>query len=123
MRAPRLIAITVFVLALGGGAVQEFIVPGLMGGQTQALLVGLAGIVVALLCLSAVWLLWKESAGARKLAAVSGALTIVFHASAALPPYRNVGILALLMGVAVGALLLLEAGTARHAGVIEAASS
>ena len=123
MRAPRLIAITVFALALGGGAVQEFIVPGLRGGQTQALLVGLAGIVVALLCLSAVWLLWKESAVARKLAAVSGALAIVFHASAALPPHRNVGILALLMGVAVGVLLLLEAGTARHTGIIEATSS
>jgi len=123
MRAPRLIAITVFALALGGGAVQEFIVPGLRGGATQPLVVGMAGIVVALLCLSAAWLLWKQSAAAPKLAAVSGALAIVFHASAALPPYRNVGILALLMGVAVGVLLLLEAGAARHTRVIEAARS
>jgi len=123
MRAPRLIAITVFALALGGGAVQEFIVPGLRGGATQPLVVGIAGTVVALLCLSAVWLLWKQSAAAPKLAAVSGALAILFHAYAALPPTRNVGILALLMGVAVGLLLLLEAGAAGHARVNEAASS
>ena len=60
---------------------------------------------------------------ARTLAAVSGALAIVFHASAALPPHRNVGILALLMGIAVGVLLQLEAGAARHTGIIEATSS
>lgn len=122
MRAPRLIAITVLALALGGGAVQEFVVPGLSGGETQPLVVGVAGIVVAVLCLSAAWLLWKQSAVAPKLAAVSGALAIVFHAYAALPPHRNVGVLALLLGIAVGVLLLLEAGAARHTGVIEAAS-
>lgn len=123
MRAPRLIAITVFALALGGGAVQEFVFPGLRGGQAQPLLVGAAGIVVAVLCLSAAWLLWKQSAVARKLAAVSGALTILFHAFAALPPHRNVGILALLLGVVLGVLLLLEAGPSRHSRVIQALSN
>src|SRR5687768_18555446 len=98
MRAPRLIAITVFALALGGGAVQEFIVPGLRGGATQPLVVGMAGIVVALLRLLAAWVLWKQSAAAPKLAAVSGALANVFHAPAAPPPYPNRRILALLGG-------------------------
>lgn len=123
MRAPRLTAITVLALALGGGAVQELVVPGLRGGGAQATFIGVAGIVVAVLCLSAAWLLWKQSAVAPKLAAISGALAILFHAYAALPPHRNVGILALLLGVAIGVLLLLEAGAARHTGVIDVASS
>lgn len=123
MRAPRLIAITVFALALGGGAVQEFVVPGLGAGEMQPAFIGVAGIVVALLCLAAAWLLWKKSAAAPKLAAVSGALAILFHAYAALPPHRNVGMLALLVGVALGVLLLGEAAAARHARVIEAVSS
>lgn len=123
MRAPRLIAITVFALALGGGAVQEFIVPGLRAGQTQPIVVGVAGIVVAVLCLSAAWLLWKQSAVAPKLAAVSGALAILFHVYAALPPHRNVGMLALLVGVALGVLLLGEAAAARQTRVMDTVSS
>jgi len=118
-----LIAITVFALALGGGAVQEFVVPGLGAGEMQPYFIGVAGIVVALLCLSAAWLLWKQSAVAPKLAAVSGALAIVFHAYAAFPPHRNVGMLALLVGLALGVLLLGEAAAARHTRVIQAVSS
>src|SRR5688500_10664295 len=122
MRA-RLIAITVVALALEAGAIQEFVIPGLRGGQAQAAVIGALGIVISLLCLVAAWLLWRQSAAAPRLAAIAGTLAIVFHAYAALPPHRNVGILALLLAVIVGVLLLLEAGAARHTAFIEPVSS
>jgi hypothetical protein len=92
-------------LFLGYGAVEEFWVRGVGGGEVQPLVVGLAGVFVSiLLALSGVGL-WRRWPNARTLA-VAAVLSIVFHVYAACPPHRNVGILVLLVGAGYGLLLL-----------------
>ena len=104
----------VVALLIGFGAVQEFIVLGVGGGQTQPLIIGLAGTLVSLLLLVAAVALWRRWESARPIAAVAGALSIAFHVYAALPPHRNVGVLVLLIGAGYGLFLLLRA--ARRGG-------
>ncbi|HEY9404015.1 MAG TPA: hypothetical protein VIQ24_15250 [Pyrinomonadaceae bacterium] len=93
-------------LFLGYGAVEEFWVRGVRGGEMQPLVVGLMGAFVSvLLALSGVWLL-RRRPDARTLAIVAAVLSIVFHVYAACPPHRNVGILVLLVGAGYGLFLL-----------------
>lgn len=91
---------------LGFGAVEEFVVRGVRGGEVQPLLVGLAGAFVSLLLALAALALWRQHASARLLAIVAAFGAIVVHAYAALPPHRNVGLLALVVAAAYGAGLL-----------------
>lgn len=93
-------------LFLGYGAVEEFWVRGVRGGEAQPLVVGLAGALVSvLLALSGVWL-WRRRPKARTFAVVAALVSIGFHVYAACPPHRNVGILVLLVGAGYGLLLL-----------------
>ena len=93
-------------LFLGYGAVEEFWVRGVRGGEVQPLVVGLTGAFVSiLLALSGVGL-WRRWPNARTLAVAAALLSIVFHVYAACPPHRNVGILVLLVGAGYGLLLL-----------------
>ncbi len=91
---------------LGFGAVEELIVRGARGGEVQPLVVGLAGALVSLLLALAAFALWRQHAGAPRLGLVAALAAIVFHAYAAMPPHRNVGLLALVVAVAYGAVLL-----------------
>ena len=93
-------------LFLGYGAVEEFVVRGVRGGETQPLVVGLVGIVVSLLLAAAGLALWRRRPSARGLALVAAASSVAFHVYAALPPHRNVGLLALLVGAGYGLILL-----------------
>lgn len=93
-------------LLLGLGAVQELIVPGLRQQQTQPFLVGLAGIVVSLLFALSSIALWRRQDNARRLTIIAAVTSIVFHVYAALPPHRNVGMVALLIGAGYGLVLL-----------------
>ncbi|HEX8127725.1 MAG TPA: hypothetical protein VF527_01260 [Pyrinomonadaceae bacterium] len=93
-------------LFLGYGAVEEFWVRGVGGGEVQPLIIGLAGALVnVLLALSGIWL-WRRRPNARTLAIAAALLSIGFHVYAASPPHRNVGILVLLVGAGYGLLLL-----------------
>src|SRR5262245_49565387 len=93
-------------LFLGYGAVGEFIVPGLKGGQTQPLLMGLIGIIVNLLLVTSAIALWRRWPSARMLTVIAAVSLIAFHVYGALPPHRNVGILVMLVAVAYGLILL-----------------
>lgn len=93
-------------LLLGFGAIQELVVRGIRGGEPQPLVVGLAGAVVSLLFLVSAVALWRELPWARRLAGVAAVGSIAFHAYAALPPHRNAGILALVIGVGYGLFVL-----------------
>lgn len=93
-------------LLLGLGAVQEFIVRGVRGGEVQPLLVGLIGMAVSVLLATAGIALWRQWAMARRLGILAGLSSIVFYVYEALPPHRKVGMLALILGVGVGILLL-----------------
>jgi hypothetical protein len=100
------VAAAVIAIALGFGAVQELVVRGVRGGEPQPLAVGAVGAVASGLLLAAAAALWREAAGAPRLAGVAAAVSAGFHAYAALPPHRNVGPAALLLALAASAALL-----------------
>ena len=91
---------------LGIGAVEELVVRGIRGGEGQPLMVGVAGTMVSMLLGLAAWALWRRRQSARRLAVGAGVAALVFHAYAALPPHRNVGLLALVVAGAYSAALL-----------------
>jgi hypothetical protein len=93
-------------LVLGFGAVQEFIVPGLAGRQVQPFFAGLAGIVVSVLFITSGVAMWRKWPSARRLAIVTAISSILFHVYLALPPHRNVGPPALIIGAGYGLVLL-----------------
>jgi hypothetical protein len=93
-------------LFLGFGAVEEFIVRGVHGGEVQPFFVGLVGIVVSVLLVTSGIALWRQWAVARRLVLFTAISMVVFHVYAALPPHRNVGILALIVGAGYGLILL-----------------
>lgn len=93
-------------LFLGFGAVQEFIILGIRAGQTQPLWVGLIGIVVSILMALSGIALWRQWPRARRLVILTAISSIAFHVYAALPPHRNVGLLALIIGAGYGLVLL-----------------
>ena len=94
-------------LVLGFGAVQELIVPGIRGGQAQPFFIGLAGIVVSVLFIASGIAMWRKWPSARPLVIVSAIFSILFHVYAALPPHRNVGPPALIIGAGYGLVLLI----------------
>ena len=100
------VAAAVIAIALGFGAVQELVVRGVRGGEPQPLAVGAVGAIASGLLLAAAAALWREAAGASRLAGVAAAVSAGFHAYAALPPHRNVGPAALLLALAASAALL-----------------
>lgn len=95
-------------LVLGFGAVQELLVPGLRGGevQVQPFFIGLAGTVVSVLFIISGVAMWWKWPSARRLAIVTAVSSILFHVYAALPPHRNVGLPALIIGAGYGLVLL-----------------
>jgi len=112
---PLTTAVIGFLLGLGG--LRELVVDGIWYGQLQPLLIGAAGALVSsLLVLAAVaiWLRWSRW---PRLASLAGALSIVFHIYAALQPQRNVGLLAMTLGVGIGVALLAHVGRRREVAV------
>lgn len=93
-------------LFLGFGAVEEFIVRGVRGGEVQPFFVGLAGIVVSVLLAVSGVALWRRWPTARRLVLLAAISSVAFHVYAALPPHRNVGLLALIVGAGYGLILL-----------------
>lgn len=105
-------------LFLGYGAVEELVVRGVRGGETQPFVIGAVGIVVSVLLVVAGVALWRRRPGARRMALAAAVASVLFHVYAALPPHRNVGILVLIIGAGYGLLLLaLVLGSGRAASV------
>lgn len=94
-------------LLLGFGAAQEFIVLGLVDRRVQPFFAGLVGMVVSGLFITSGIAIWRKWTGARRLAIIAAILSILFHAYAALPPHRNAGLPALIIGVGYGLVLLI----------------
>jgi hypothetical protein len=93
-------------LFLGYGAVAEFWIRGVRGGEVQPLVAGLVGTLVSVLLALSGFALWRRWSKASSLVIAASVLSILFHVYAALPPHRNVGILALLVGAGYGLILL-----------------
>ena len=94
-------------LLTGFGAVQELYVRGIINGGVQPLIINLAGTVVSVLFLISGVAMWRKWANARTWTIVTAISSIVFHVYAALPPHRNVGPVALIVGAGYGLVLLI----------------
>lgn len=101
-------------LVLGFGGLQELFVRGIWNGERQPLLIGAAGTLVAALLLLSAFAMWRRWTIWPRLATVVGTLSVAFHAYGALPPARNIGVLALVLGVGIGVVLLGQALRSRE---------
>ena len=94
-------------LALGFGAGQEFVMGGILGGKVQPFLLSSAALVVsALFIISAIAML-RQWTAVRRLVLVTGILSILIHIYGALPPHRNMGYPALLIGAGYALVMML----------------
>jgi hypothetical protein len=108
-RRARLLFVTLNILVAGltgVGAVQEFFVRVFLKPETQPFLVSLAGITVSVLFVISGFALVREWRNTRRLIIGTGVLSILLHVYGALPPHRNMGYVALLLGAGYGLLML-----------------
>ena len=102
---PITTAVIGFLLGLGG--LQELFIRGIWNGELQPLLIGAAGALVSTMLLLAALAIWRRWSHWPRVATLAGALSIAFHVFGALPPERNVGLLAMTMGIGIGIALLI----------------
>lgn len=103
-----LVTLNVLVALLTGfGALQEFIVSGLLYRQMQPFLVSLVGIIVSILFIASAIAMLRQWPTARRLIIVTGTLSILLHVYGALSPHGNMGFIALIVGAGYGLLMLL----------------
>ena len=96
----------VVALLTGFGALQEFIIGGILNRQMQPLLISLMAIIVSILFVISGVAMLRRWATTRRLIIVTGTLSILLHVYGALPPHRNMGILVLIVGAGYGLLML-----------------
>lgn len=98
-----------FLVALltGFGAVQEIVVSGIIDHEVYPAIIGTIGTVISILFLLTGIAMWRKWPSTRRLTIVTAILSIVFHVYAALPPHRNMGYPALIIGVGFGLVLLI----------------
>jgi tryptophan-rich sensory protein len=111
-----ILVVLCFLVALltGFGAVQELIVPGIIGGGVQPAIIGMIGTVISVLFLISGIAMWRKWPSTRRLAIVTAVFSIVFHVYGALPPHRNMGYPALIIGVGFGLVLLIATLTSKE---------
>ena len=96
----------VVALLTGFGALQEFIIGGILNRQMQPLLISLMAIIVSILFVISAVAMLRRWATTRRLIIVTGTLSILLHVYGALPPHRIMGILVLIVGAGYGLLML-----------------
>jgi hypothetical protein len=96
----------VVALLTGFGALQEFIIGGILNRQMQPLFISLMAIFVSILFVICAVAMLRRWATARRLVIVTGTLSILLHVYGALPPHRIMGILVLIVGAGYGLLML-----------------
>ena len=96
----------VVALLTGFGALQEFIIGGILNRQMQPLLISLMAIIVSILFVISGVAMLRRWATTRRLIIVTGTLSILLHVYGALPPHRIMGILVLIVGAGYGLLML-----------------
>jgi hypothetical protein len=93
-------------LALGFGAVQEFVLSGILSGRVQPFLLSSAAIVVSVLFIVSAVAMRRRWPAVRRLILVTGVMSILIHVYGALPPHRNMGFLALLLGAGYAVVMM-----------------
>jgi hypothetical protein len=103
-----LVTLNLLVAALTAyGAGQEFIVRVILCRQTQPFLLSLGGLIVSSLFMISGVAMFRQWLTARRLVLATGTLSILLHVYGALPPHRNMGYGALLVGAGYGLVMLL----------------
>ena len=94
-------------LALGFGAVQEFVFGGIRDGKVQPFLLSSAAIVVSVLFIVSAIAMLRQWPAVRRLVVLTGVLSMLIHIYGALPPHRNMGYPALLLGAGYALVMML----------------
>lgn len=94
-------------LALGFGAVQEFVFGGIRDGKVQPFLLSSAAIVVSVLFIISAIAMLRQWTTVRRLVVLTGVLSMLIHIYGALPPHRNMGYPALLLGAGYALVMML----------------
>jgi len=102
-----LAVLNILVALLTGFGAQEFIVRGIRDRETEPFFIGLAGMLVSVLFFTSGVAMWRKWPSTRGLVIVTATLSILFHVYEALPPHRNVGPPALIIGAGYGLVLLI----------------
>jgi hypothetical protein len=109
-RRTRLVLVTLNMLVAAlsvFGALPEFIVRGIFYHQMQPLLLSSAGLIVSVLFVISGIAMLRQWQTARRLVIATGTFSVLLHVYGALPPHRNMGYLALLVGAGYGLVMLL----------------
>lgn len=99
-------------LLLGFGGLQELFVRGILYRELQPFLVGATGALVGAMLLLTALAHWRRWPRWPRLAIAAGSASVLFHVYASRPPERNVGLLAMLLGVGIGLALIVRASRA-----------
>jgi hypothetical protein len=83
---------------MGFAAVKEFAFTVILKGHLQPLVLSSAAIIVCVLFIISAIAMLREWTAVRALVLVTGVLSLVVHVYGALPPHRNMGYVALLLG-------------------------
>jgi hypothetical protein len=103
-----LVVLNMLVAALTGfGALQELFAGGLFDRKAGTLPLSLAAVFVSLLFIISGVAMLRHWRAVRRLMMATGFLSILLHVYGALPPHRNIGYLALLVGAGYGLVMLL----------------
>jgi len=103
-----LVMLNMLVAALTGfGALQELFAGGLFDRKAGTLPLSLAAVFVSLLFIISGVAMLRHWRAVRRLMMATGFLSILLHVYGALPPHRNIGYLALLVGAGYGLVMLL----------------
>ncbi|HKY26955.1 MAG TPA: hypothetical protein VJM12_03330 [Pyrinomonadaceae bacterium] len=94
-------------LALGFGAVQEFAIGGIRYGKLELFVLSSAAILVSILFIISAVAMLREWTAARSLVLITGVSSLLVHVYGALPPHRNMGYLALLLGAGYAVVMIL----------------
>ena len=93
-------------LTLGFSAVQEFGIR-IRDGQFQPFVLSSAAILVSVLFIISAVAMLREWATTRSLVLITGVSSLLVHVYGALPPHRNMGYLALLIGAGYALVMIL----------------
>ena len=94
-------------LTMGFFAVQEFAISGIRDGRLQPFVLSSAAIMVSILFIVSAVAMLREWTTARSLVLITGVSSLLVHVYGALPPHRNMGYLALLIGAGYAVVMLL----------------
>ena len=101
-------AINILVaLVMGFFAVQEFAIRGIRYGQLQPFVLSSAAILVSILFIISAVAMLREWTTARSFVLITGVSSLLVHVYGALPPHRNMGYLALLIGAGYAVVMIL----------------